>query len=119
VRLIPRKQEQNLPQSLAFFEVSPDEKQVLFGGLGGEVAVLTLASGEVEQIQASLAKQTLQGQPVWRKAGEFSYTRRMPRKDGQAPARKAEVMLRSSGKDRLLSESWPADMVNRLVDDRN
>ena len=119
VRLIPRKQEENLPQTLAFFEVSPDEKQVLFGGLKGEVSVLTLASGEVAQVQEGVAKQSLQGQPVWRKDGEFSYTRRAAKKDGQAPARKAEVVLRSGGKERVLSEGWPDQMVNHLVDDRN
>jgi hypothetical protein len=119
VRLIPRKQEDKLPPTLAFFEVSPDEKQVLFGGLGGEVAVLTLTSGEVEQVQDGVGKQTLQGQPVWRKDGEFSYTRRAAKKDGQTPVRKAEVMLRSGGKDKRLSETWPDPMVNQLVDDRN
>lgn len=119
VRLIPRKQEENLPQTLAFFETSPDEKQVHFGGLGGEVAVLTLASGGVEQVQDGVAKQTLQGQPVWRKDGEFSYTRRVAKQDGQTPPRKAEVMLRSGEKDRRLSESWPDAMVNQLASERD
>jgi hypothetical protein len=119
VRLIPRKQEDKIPPTLAFFEVSPDERQVLFGGLDGEVVVLTLATGEVEQVQERTAKQSLQGQPVWRKDGEFSYTRRVAKKDGQAPARKAEIMLRSGGKDKRLSETWPDQMVNQLVDDRN
>jgi hypothetical protein len=118
VRLVPRKQEQNLPQTLAFFEVSPDEKQVLFGGVEDEVAVLTLATGEVERVQDKTDKQSLQGQPVWRKDGEFSYTRRTAKKDGPTPTRKAEVMLRSGGKDRLLSGSWPDQLVNQLVADR-
>jgi len=119
VRVIPRKQEENLPRMLAFFEPSPDERQVLFGGLDGAVCVLTLATGEVEQVQEGTARQSLQGQPVWRKDGEFSYTRRTAKKDGQAPARKAEVVLRSQGKAKVLSAEWPDQMVNRLVDDRN
>lgn len=119
VRMIPRKGEENLPRALAFFEPSPDERQVLFGDYSGTVSVLTLASGEVERVQEGVAKQGLQGQPVWRKDGEFSYTRRTAKKDGQVPARKAEVVLRSGGKDKLLSAGWPDQMVNQLVDDRN
>lgn len=119
VRLIPRKQEEHLPQTLAFFEVSPDEKQVLFGGLDGEVCLLTLATGEVEQVQEGVAKQNLQGQPVWRKDGEFSYTRRAVKKDGQKPARKAEVVLRRGDKEQILSTNWPDQMVNYLVGGEN
>ncbi|MBI2496821.1 MAG: hypothetical protein HYV75_02450 [Opitutae bacterium] len=119
VRLIPRKQEEDLPQTLAFFEVSPDEKQVLFGAFDGSVSLLTLATGEVEQVQEGVSKQNLQGQPVWRKDGEFSYTSRVVQKDGPAPVRKAEVVLRSGGKVKTLSADWPDQMVNHLVSDRN
>jgi hypothetical protein len=119
VRLIPRKQEEKLPRLLAFFEVSPDEKQVLFGSREGEVALLTLTTGEVEQVQERIAKQSLQGQPVWRKDGEFSYTRLTAKKDGPAPARKAEIILRSGDKEKVLSADWPDKLVKHLVDDRN
>lgn len=113
-RLVPRKREANLPKSLAFFEVSPDEKQVLFGDFNGAVAVLTLASGEVEEVQDA-AKDHLQGQPVWRAAGEFSYTRRATDK---AAMRKAEIVLRTGGKDRVLSAGWPDDLVNHLFSEK-
>lgn len=119
VRLIPRKREEELPQTLAFFEISPDEKQVLFGSYTGEVGVLTLATGEVEKVQeAGQNKHQLQGQPVWRKDGEFSYTRRTVMKDGQTPVRKTEVVLRRAGKEKVLSETWPDAMVNELFSDR-
>ena len=36
---------------LAFYEVSPNERQVLFGDFNGAVSVLTLASGAVDRIQ--------------------------------------------------------------------
>lgn len=114
VRLVPRKREANLPKSLAFFEVSPDEKQVLFGDFNGAVAVLTLASGEVEEVQDA-AKDNLQGQPVWRAAGEFSYTRRVA---DRAAVRKAEIVLRTGGKDRVISAGWPDDFVNRLFSEK-
>ncbi|MBX3735711.1 MAG: hypothetical protein KF715_03395 [Candidatus Didemnitutus sp.] len=113
-RLVPRKHEANLPQSLAFFEVSPDEKQVLFGDFHGAVAVLTLASGDVAQVQEA-GKDNLQGQPVWRGAGEFSYTRRVA---DRAAVRKAEIVLRAADKDRVLSASWPDEMVNRLFSEK-
>jgi hypothetical protein len=51
VRMIPRDREKHMPQVLAFFEVSPNEKQVLVGGYEGEVSVLTLSTGEVQQVQ--------------------------------------------------------------------
>lgn len=114
VRLVPRKREANLPKSLAFFEVSPDEKQLLFGDFNGAVAVLTLASGEVEEVQDA-AKDNLQGQPVWRAAGEFSYTRRAADK---AAARKVEIVLRTGGKDRAISAGWSDDLVNRLFSEK-
>jgi len=113
-RLVPRKREADLPQSLAFFEVGPDEKQVLFGDFRGAVAVLTLATGEVEQVQEA-TKDNLQGQPVWRAAGEFSYTRRTADK---AAVRKTEVVLRTGGQDRVLSAGWPDGMVNHWFSER-
>lgn len=114
VRLVPRKVADKLPQSLAFFAVSPDESQVLFGDFNGQVSVLTLASGEVEQVQAP-GKDNLQGQPLWRAPGEFSYTRRGADK---AAIRKAEVVLRQAGKDRVLSRSWPDALVNHLFSEK-
>lgn len=119
VRLIPRKQEENLPQMLAFFEISPDEKRVLFGDLNGTVCLLTLATGEVELVQEGAAKESLQGQPVWRKDGAYTFTRRVAAKNGQAPARKAEIILRAADYEKVLSQGWPDRLVNDLVDDRN
>jgi hypothetical protein len=113
VRMIPRKKEQDLPQSLTFFEVSPDERQVLFGTFKGHVCLLTLATGEVQEIQAGV-KDNLQGAPVWRKSGEFTYTRRTVTKDGGKPVREAEVILRSGKTEKVLSQSWPDAMVNEL-----
>lgn len=118
VRMIPRKQQEDLPKALTFFEVSPDEQRVLFGGLSGEVCVLTLASGTVEYVQQP-EKQNLQGAPVWRNDGSFTYTRRTAAKDGQKPTRAAEIVLRRDREEKVLSATWPDEVVNALVSDRN
>lgn len=116
VRLVPRKQEENLPKSLAFFEPSPDERQVLVGDLNGRVALLTLATGEVQTIQPP-SKETIQGAPAWRAAGEFTYTRFSPPKDGARPPRAAEIVLRRGEHETVLSRDWPDEQVNALVSD--
>lgn len=118
VRMIPRKQQDDLPKGLTFFEASPDEQQVLFGDLNGEVCVLTLASGAVEYVQQP-GKKNLQGAPVWRSDGAFTYTRRATAKDGASPARAAEVILRRGEAETVLSATWPDEMVNALVSQRD
>jgi hypothetical protein len=114
VRLIPRRHETELPQALAFFEVSPDERDVVFGGMEGEVGVLTIATGEVRKVQDG-AKEKYQGLPVWRRAGEFSYVKRMESMDGKPPARPAEVILRNGDKETVLSQSWPSETLARIA----
>ena len=51
---------------------------------------------------------------MWRKSGEFTYTRRTVTKDGRKPVREAEVILRSGKTEKVLSQSWPDAMVNEL-----
>lgn len=104
-RLIPRAQESKLPRRLAYFEVSPDERRILFGTYKGEVAVLTLATGEVETIQA--AGEDLQGAAQWRNAEEFTYVRRSPVRDG-------ELVIRKGKEERVLSTAWPNDLVQSI-----
>ena len=120
VRLIPRKHEEDMPGMLNFFEVSPDEKQVLFGAYRGNVCVLTLATGDVQYIQnGGKEKEGIQGAPVWRNDGTFTYTRRVGPKDGKKPARAVEVVVRRGEKEQVLSVSWPDDLVNKLFNDKN
>ncbi len=114
-RLIPRKQEEGLPRDLSLFEVSPDERQVVFGSTKGDVCLLTLATGEVEQIQAP-AKDSPQGMPVWRAAGEFTYVKRIAGTAGESRVRKVEVVLRRGKQETVLSKDWPDEVVNGLVE---
>ena len=113
VRMIPRNNEEHMPKVLTFFEVSPDEKQVLVGGYEGEVSVLTLATGEVQQIQES-GEYNLMAAPVWRKDGEITYAKRNPTADGKRPDRKAEIVLRKGDQEQVLSQGWSSDMLEQV-----
>jgi hypothetical protein len=113
VRMIPRNSEEHMPRVLAFFEVSPDEKQVLVGGYEGEVSVLTLSTGEVQQVQES-GEYNLMAAPVWRKDGEITYAKRNPTAEGKKPERKAEIVLRKGDEVKELSRSWSSDMLEQV-----
>lgn len=114
VRLVPRGQEADLPQLLAFFDISQDEKQLVFGGVKSEVAVLTLASGEVDLIQPA-GDETFDGLPSWRRPGELCYVRRTSEKQGAKSGRPAEIVLREGDKDVVLSREWPAELLDGVA----
>ncbi len=113
-RLIPRKQEGDLPRQLAYFEVSPDEREVVFGSPKGEVCLLTLASGQVRRLQAA-AHRDLQGAPVWRPNGELTYLKRTAPANG-TPTRPAELVLLRGETETVLSHQWTDEMLRQLVD---
>jgi len=119
VRMVPKSQAKDLPANLGFFEMSPDEQRVLVGGLEGEVAVLTLATGEVSQHQPS-GDYGLMAAPVWRGNNEITYVRRNPLVDGKRPIRKGEVVVDrlDSGKDveRVLSRDWSQEVLESIFD---
>jgi hypothetical protein len=110
VRLIPRGRTAELPQTLAFFEVSPDERQIVFGGIEGEVGVLTLVTGDVTKIQDG-AKTRFEGVPAWRGPAEICYVKRVLEQNDRAPARPAEVVLWRAGTETVWSRSWPDDVL--------
>lgn len=106
-RMIPRQSEALLPQGLSFFDVSPGEDQVLFGSPEGDVDVLTLSTGQVEQVQTA-AKGEMQGAPTWRADSTFTYVRR-----GGATERPAEIVEHRGAQEAVYSAGWP----NRLLED--
>ena len=117
VRLMTRQAEQELPRTDVgwFFEVSPDERQVLFGTFEGSVHVLTLATGKVQEVQSSAKKNDKMDvavTPVWRRAGQFTYVKRLSSED-----RPAEVILWNGGQETVLSKDWPSEFIKQLVDD--
>jgi hypothetical protein len=118
VRMTRRGEEENMPKNLTFFEVSPDEKQVLIGGYEGEVSVLTLVTGDVEKLQKA-GEYNLMGAPVWRKADEITYARRNPTVEGKNPSRKAEIVLRKvvlqkGDQEKVLSQGWSDEMLESV-----
>jgi len=114
VRLVPRGEARQLPKNLTFFTPDPAETRLLIGGLDGEVCVLTLASGEVEQVQKA-GDYGLMAAPAWRNAEEFTYARRNPSPDGKAPARPAEVVRHRLGAaapaEVELSRGWTTEFL--------
>jgi len=118
VRLVPRGAEEKMPKNLTFFELSPDEKQILVGGFDGEVSVLTIATGDVGAWQKA-GDHNLLAAPVWRAPGEITYARRNPFENGKPPARQAEIVLRKSGsgkgdEEKVLSKDWPDEMLTSV-----
>jgi len=110
VRLIPRKYLADLPGDLGGFEVSPDEKRVLFGGNKGDVCVLTLASGEVEVVQRA-GKDDMQTAPAWRSADEFTYEKRSSSSGDKRPV---EIVRRRGEEETVLSAGWSDDFMKLL-----
>jgi hypothetical protein len=71
-RLVPPEQLATLPPSLADFEISPDEKQILVADGDGKVWLLTLADQRVEIICEGVSKDEAIA-PAWRAPGEFTF----------------------------------------------
>ncbi|HUJ42137.1 MAG TPA: hypothetical protein VLW52_00895 [Opitutaceae bacterium] len=118
VRVIPRLEQEKLPKNLTFFEVSPDEKRLLVGGVDGEVSVLTLATGEVEELQKA-GDYNLMAAPVWRNADEVTFARRNPAVDGRNPERKVEivrrkVVMQKGDAETVLSRDWSREMLESV-----
>jgi hypothetical protein len=118
VRMIPHGEEAKVPKNLTFFEVNPDEKQVLVGGSEGEVSVLTLATGDVEELQKA-GEYNLMAAPVWRNAEEITYARRNPLVEGKKPSRQGEIVLRKvflqkGDQEKVLSHDWSNEMVESV-----
>jgi hypothetical protein len=104
-RLVPRAADENLPNGLGlgFFEVSPDEKRISVAS-AREVAVLTLATGEVQTVFESDAH--LEGLPAWRTADELAIV--VPPGSEWGSAARPEIVLWSGpDRTRCLSRDWP------------
>lgn len=108
--LIARDHRDRAPAYLAPFEVSPEEKQVLFNA-GADVAVLTLATGGVERLPLGVfndASEKSPPQPVWRGPGELVYVK--------MGAARNELVLRREGKETVLSRTWTDEVLRQLIE---
>lgn len=114
--LIPRGVQESVPANLGYFEVSPDEKQIVVGGDKSQVVIFTLASGDVTVVQPDIGGD-LKILPSWRSTNQVSYgALSEPDKEGK---RKAEVALWQPGQTNivnLLSTNWPAAIRKGWLD---
>jgi hypothetical protein len=120
--VIPPDQLGSLPRLLSVFEVSPDESQVLITSDKAAVSLLTLASGAVAQVAPPLESGKDRGEgenypaPAWRGAGEITFLRRASPAAGQAGPAPFELVLRRGQTDTVLSRSWDAAILRRLIE---
>jgi hypothetical protein len=111
MRMLPRNAEADVPQGVNYFELSPDQRQVLIPGPKG-VAVVTLATGEV--VNALAEKEgDLTLQPVWRSPSEVCFA--VAKGSTFGSPNRPEVVLWSAGHWRVLSAAWPDAMVNGML----
>lgn len=108
IPLIPRSVQNSLPSKLDFYETSPDGKRIAISGEKGAVAVLTLATGALETVQAAGKEDTV-CVPAWRSASELCY---IFTTNGQP----AQAALWSHGTNRVLSANWPSEARKGFLD---
>jgi len=120
--LVPTHELARLPKALSAFEVSPDDRQVLFGSENGEVWRLTLATGQVEAIAPAIESDKDRGEgenfpaPVWRAAGEPTFLRKVPIGSHPAGASPFQLVLRRGETESILSQTWDAALLRRLIE---
>jgi hypothetical protein len=123
--LLDERAQSLLPNRVDRFAVSPDGTSVAIPGDKGEVALLSLKSGQVTQLQDamsefeksdSLANQgvLIRPAPTWRSGTELCYV--VPPGHEQATPRRGELILRTmDGQLRPLSKSWPDALADRSL----
>jgi hypothetical protein len=76
-RVVPRSAEDAVGDAVQYFELSPDGQRVALPSDDGRVAVLTIGSGEVLQVQptAFQGDNRLVSLPTWRSGTELTFVR--------------------------------------------
>jgi hypothetical protein len=118
-RVVPADTKTPLPEDI-LFDLSPDQKHVSVAGGNGQVAVLTLADGQITWVQKEEEgkENKLQMLPSWRKAGELCFI--IPAAKGDPAAKGAAdvrnvVALWSAGKITVISKAWPDAVLENLT----
>ena len=122
-RMVSEASQPNLPARIDRFSVSPDGRHVALPGSNGEVAVLSLESGEVTEIQGEVANyrdsskyenSASEPAPSWRNASELCYI--VPAGDAAGSARRAEVVLQPlGGARRTISREWSDELTTGFL----
>jgi len=108
ISLIPRSVQESLPSKPCFYEPSPDGKRIAIFAEKGAVAVLTLATGALDTVQAAGSDDTASA-PAWRSASELCF---ISTTNGQP----AQLALWNNGTTRALSANWPAEARKEFLD---
>jgi len=108
IPLIPRSVEESLPAKPGYYETSPDGKRIAILADKGAVAVLTLATGALDTVQAPGDDDTVSA-PAWRSASELCFI-------STTNGRPAQVALWDNGTTRVLSANWPAAARKGFLD---
>jgi hypothetical protein len=108
IPLIPRAMQDSLPAKTDFYETSPDGKRIAISGEKGAVAVLTLATGALDTVQAAGKDDTV-SVPAWRSAGELCFI-------STTKGHSAQVALWNHGTNRVLSANWPPEARKGFLD---
>lgn len=116
-RLVTHSAQEDVPDGLDFFSVSPDGTKVCIPGGDGEAAVVELATGKVETIvgkpKEGSPEQKLRTVPVWRATGELCLMVPPAHLLG-SPSRAEIILWTAPGKARLLSKDWPDEVIKAL-----
>jgi hypothetical protein len=117
-RLTPRQTEDELPDALFLFEVSPDEQHVSVPGGDGRVALLTLATGDVWEVLGASEVDHLRMEPTWRNSDELCFAF-VPGPAG-AKERPAVALAKLNFAEhkidrRIISAAWPEEVVTGFL----
>ena len=115
-RVLPRGLDASLPAGVHHFEPSPDGARIALPGVGGQLAVVQLSTGNLTELSPRKSDQALKLIPAWRNNEELSYATLNP----QDKKRPGEFTLFSVKNDapKPLSKQWPEELVKALSDDR-
>jgi hypothetical protein len=117
-RLTPRQAESELPDAIFLFEVSPDEQHVTVPGGNGQLAVLTLATGDVWEVLGASEVDHLRTEPTWRSSDElcFAFVPGPPGAKQRAAIGLAKLDWAAHKIERRsISDSWPANVVTDFL----
>lgn len=117
-RLVPRQAAASLPSAVNLFELSPDEQHICVPGADGQIAVLTVATGEIQTLLPGSDAEDLATQPSWRSDTELCFALRGSATGDHA---RSEIVLckiePSSGEAqrRMISQAWPEAVVRGFL----
>ncbi|MDG2125987.1 MAG: hypothetical protein P8J87_19970, partial [Verrucomicrobiales bacterium] len=112
----PEESLAELPDNLAFFEMSPDGKRLVVPGDDGEVFIVEWEAGDVGVVRGEKMDQ-LRTVPVWRGNEELCYVGVSG--DGESESGKVSngLVLWRDNEERVISGRWGEKVREGFLDD--